>query len=189
MATETKETKAPAPALTGPALEQALAAFMALASGDLPKVRWCEGDDLCDCTFQRIGEWTNPYLARTLRVRLCCIWKEIYKQYPQHVQEIPAYWSQDLHRWETKPQAWNSPKADMPKGLWYRALAAKEGKPLAAIREQYKDRLHERPKRMPKASFSISPVKQATPEQLERSLRKRLVDGGWLLNENDPLPA
>ena len=47
---------------------QAIAEALAIAS--IPEIQWKHGDDLCDCTFQRIGFWTNPYLAKTLQVRL-----------------------------------------------------------------------------------------------------------------------
>src|SRR3990167_2977648 len=72
--------------------------FAAAVSAD-PTVHWLLGDDLCDCTFQRVGEWANPYLGKTLRVRMCCIWAELYKQYPQFVQEIPAFYDANRHQW------------------------------------------------------------------------------------------
>ena len=65
-----------------------------LFTGQIPEIDWEHGDDLCDCTFQRIGYWTNPYLARTMEVRLCCIWKILAEQNPEIaalMQEIPAY--------------------------------------------------------------------------------------------------
>lgn len=84
---------------------------------------WEHGDDLCDCTFQRIGNWYNPYLGEMLEVRLCCIWAEIYKQYPQFVRIF-----------STDPAEWNG-ESDMPKALWYRQQAKVRGVPLAEVRE------------------------------------------------------
>lgn len=106
----------------------------ALAVGSLPDVKWKHGDDLCDCTFQRIGTWTNPYLAETLEVRMCCIWNEIYKQYPEYVRTIPAYWDYNTESWETEPRAWDG-EEDMPKAMWHRQFAALTGTSVAEVRE------------------------------------------------------
>jgi len=103
----------------------------------LPEVRWVHGDDLCDCAFQRIGEWTNPYIGRTLRVRLCCIWKEIYAQYPQFVEEVPAYWDDNAGAFLPVTMDWDVADSAMPRALWYRQLAARTGKPLEEIRREY----------------------------------------------------
>ncbi len=107
-----------------------------LATTGIPEIRWEMGDDLCDCVFQRIGFWTNPYMARTLKVRFCCIWASIMEQYPQHVQEIPAYMDPNTGILETEPMEWDSEDADMPRSLWYRHLAAKHQRPLQEIREK-----------------------------------------------------
>ena len=66
---------------------------MRIISGVLsePDVHWIHGDGLCDCLFQNIYDVNNSYLGRTMRVRLCCIWADIYKQYPQFVQVLPFY--------------------------------------------------------------------------------------------------
>lgn len=105
-----------------------------ILGGNVPEMTWTHGDDLCDCTFQRIGEWTNPYLARTMRVRMCCIWAEMYKQFPQFVQEIPAYYNENADQFEPKPQKWNAEDADMPRALWHRQMAIEMGMPLGTIR-------------------------------------------------------
>ena len=109
----------------------------ALSADTLPEVRWMHGDDLCDCSFQRIGEWTNPYIARTLRVRFCCVWAELLKQYPQYVEEIPAFYNYNEDKFETEPWAWDSDDSDMPRGLWYRQIHAVTGRPLEEIRKRF----------------------------------------------------
>jgi len=100
----------------------------------IPEVRWLHGDDECDCVFQRIGDWTNPYLGRTLRVRLCCIWAELYKQFPQFVQEIPAYYDQNEDAYYTRPADWNG-DTEMSRALWHRQEAAKLGITIAQARK------------------------------------------------------
>src|SRR3990167_447000 len=108
---------------------------MRIISGVLsePDVHWIHGDGLCDCLFQNIYDVNNSYLGRTMRVRLCCIWAEIYKQYPQHVQVLPFY-DRNRHTYSSVPEEWNSDKMDMPIYLWHRQLSVKEGKSLAQIR-------------------------------------------------------
>ena len=103
---------------------------------DIPEVRWMHGDDLCDCTFQRIGEWTNPYMGRTLRYRFCCIWKSLGEQYPDFVQEIPAYYDENKGRMVSEPAEWNG-EHDMPRDIWYRQIQAVTGASLDRIREQF----------------------------------------------------
>ena len=105
----------------------------ALAISELPDVQWKMHDDLCDCTYQRIGMWTNPYLAETLEVRMCCIWAELYKQFPQFVRTIPAFWDYNAEEWVTEPQEWNG-EEDMPLSMWHRQIARKYGITVAAAR-------------------------------------------------------
>ena len=104
----------------------------------LPDATWVHGDDLCNCTFQRIGQWTNPYLGKTLRVRICCIWGEIYKAYPQFVQMIDGYYDDNRNAFDLDPIPWNSEDEDMPVHLWHRQLAIMSGKSLDEIRIEYK---------------------------------------------------
>lgn len=106
-----------------------------LATAGIPEVTWEYGDDLCDCTFQRIGTWSNPYIARTMRVRLCCIWMEIYKEFPEYVQEIPASWNENTKQFDAKPIPWNAEDADMPTHLWHRQVAVELGIPLSQARK------------------------------------------------------
>src|SRR3990167_3401218 len=118
---------------------------MRIISGVLsePDVHWIHGDGLCDCLFQNIYDVNNSYLGRTQRVRLCCIWADIYKQYPQFVQEMP-YYDPNRDIYVADPAPWDDEEMDMPLYLWYRQLAIKEGKPLAQIRQEYEGRDHER---------------------------------------------
>ena len=143
------------------------------AMGNVPEVHWLQGDDLCDCTFQRVGEWTNPYLGKTLRVRLCCIWGEIYKQYPQFVQDIDAYYDLNRHEWVPEQREWDSTDSDMPLALWYRQEAIRQGKPLQEVRDAADKSL--RPRAVAESREDI--VSQA---EVEASLRKRLKLTGWL---------
>jgi len=112
------------------------AVLEALTIGSLPDTQWDHEDDLCDCTYQRIGLWKNPYLAETLEVRMCCIWAELYKQFPDFVRTIPGYYNDNTKEWETKPWEWNG-EAEMPRAIWYRYLAREQDRPLADIRAEY----------------------------------------------------
>ena len=111
-----------------------------LLTGQIPEIRWEQDDDLCDCAFQRIGWWTNPYIARTMEIRLCCIWKILIEQNPEIaglVRDIPAYDDYHENRWVSEPAAWNSTGHDMPRALWYRQLSVQENKPLEQVRREY----------------------------------------------------
>ena len=83
---------------------------------------WEMHDDLCDCIFQRMGSWYNPYIGERLDVRLCCIWADIYKSYPQFVKVT-----------KTEPAEWNG-EDDMPAAVWHRQLANHLGMPVAEVR-------------------------------------------------------
>ena len=144
--------------------------------GIVPDIHWLHGDDLCDCTFQRIGEWTNAYLGKTLRVRMCCIWSELYKQFPQFVQDIDASYDYNTHEWVKEPQAWDSPDSDMPTYLWYRQLAQLEGRALSDVRDEYSERQHERPKALGEAWAE----KTVSPDVVEQARTTRLRLAGWL---------
>lgn len=72
---------------------------------------WDVNDDLCDCTYQRIGYWNNPYIGETLETRLCCVWAEFEKQWPQF-----------FRRTQIEPATWNG-ETDMPRSLYVRQLA------------------------------------------------------------------
>jgi len=126
--------------MTTPHADVKKAAPAAILTAEIPGIEWVHGDDLCDCTFQRIGEWTNPYIASTLRVRFCCIWEELFKQFPEFVQRIPAYYDGNSKRFVAEPWDWDA-EYDMPRALWHRHVAAKEGwvRPLAEIRAEKAD--------------------------------------------------
>lgn len=143
------------------------------AISNVPDVHWLQGDDLCDCTFQRIGEWTNPYLAKTLRVRLCCLWAELYKQYPQFVQDIDAAYDSNRHAWVEDPQDWDSGEMDMPLPLWYRQIARREG--ISVSEARAKADTAERPRKVANPREAVIP--RAEVEQA-RTARLRLT--GWL---------
>lgn len=101
---------------------------------------WVHGDDLCDCTFQRIGFWTNPYIAETKIVRFCCIWKDIERNYPQFVQEFPAFCDYNQQdKYINEPRQWDSEDSDMPRALWYRQIVKLTGKTLEEVRELFKN--------------------------------------------------
>ena len=104
-----------------------------------PDVHWEHGDDLCNCTFQRIGTWANPYIGKTLKVRMCCIWESIYAQFPEFVQRIDGAWDDNTRMYNPEPQDWDSTDWDMPLHIWHRHLAAKTGKTLDEIRVEYAD--------------------------------------------------
>lgn len=151
------------------------AATAIIAAGAVPDIHWIHGDDQCDCTFQQIGEWANPYIAQTLRVRICCFWALWFKEHPELVQEIPAYYDANRHTYATEPIEWDSDEMDMPYPLWYRALARKLGQPLDWVREHYKDRKDERPKKIKERKVSMP-----TPKELTRALNARLKAAGWI---------
>lgn len=130
------ETKAP---------DLSPAILEALSIGSLPDVEWQHDDDLCDCTFQRVGMWKNPYLAETLEIRLCCVWAKLAEQFPEAVRTIPGYFNPDTQQWLTNPWDWNG-EAEMPKAIWYRHLARKLNRPLSEIRAEYAEKDHLRPR-------------------------------------------
>lgn len=144
----------------------------------IPAERWILGDNLCDCVFQRIGEWANPYIGRTLRIRLCCIWAELAKMFPQFVQDIPAYYDENRDEWITEPQPWNSEDMDMPIYLWHRQEAQRTGKDIAVVRAELRGRERERPKRV---KLGTGWQSQPTPRQLKAAKEARLRASGWII--------
>lgn len=160
--------------VTNPA-QLANAALVDALGINLPDAIWMTGDDLCDCTYQRVCQFTNPYLAETHELRFCCLWAELAKDYPQFVRTIPAFWNYNIHEWETQPREWDSTETDMPTDIWYRQLARKTGRPLAEIREEYQHRKDEKPR-----AVAESRTVQPTQEQLDHALRARLTITGWL---------
>lgn len=156
--------------------------YAATLAAQIPDVYWIHGDDLCDCTFQRIGEWTNPYIARTLRVRFCCIWNELYKQYPQFVQEIPAYHDGNREVWVMEPRAWDSEEMPMPLTLWYRQLASATGQSVGEIRDLLKGHEQERPGPLPAGSTQRD---TPTDAELAAGMVTRLYASTYFIPEPD----
>ena len=115
-----------------------------LGPGFFPEEFWDAQDDKCECTFQRIGMWTNPYLGETLEVRMCCIWGELYKLFPEHVRVVDAFKDGNAKEWVPEARDWDA-EFPMPKAIWYRQLARREGITVDQARQQYQDRDDERP--------------------------------------------
>lgn len=133
----------------------ALAASDVMAALEvLPEETWDTHDDKCDCMYPRIGFWTNPYLAETLEVRMCCIWKELYQLFPQHIRNTAAFYDYNANEWVTEPMEWNG-EDEMPKAVWYRHMARKEGISVAEARERYADRDYLRPKGTPRPVVEV----------------------------------
>lgn len=110
----------------------------ALLGGQLEGIEWEHDDDLCDCTYQRIGFWTNPYLGETLKYRFCCIWAKFAEMFPDFVQVIPAYFDGNSRRYIEGCAPWDG-ESDMPRAIWYRQLAHQQGRSLTEIRAEYAD--------------------------------------------------
>jgi len=127
-----------------PSLERDVMAALSV----LPEDMWDTMDDLCDCMYPRIGMWTNPYLAETLEVRMCCIWKELYQLFPGFMRVTPAFLDYNKNEWASEPIDWNG-EEDMPKAVWYRHMARKEGIPVAEARAKYADLDYLRPRGIP----------------------------------------
>lgn len=89
---------------------------------------WNVNDDLCDCVYQRIGSWFNPYIGERYEVRLCCVWAEMEKQWPQFFRRV-----------QIEPAEWNG-EADMPRSIWHRQIARAGGMSVADARELVRDR-------------------------------------------------
>ena len=124
--------------------------------GMIPEIEWKHGDDLCDCTFQRIGMWKNPYLAETLEVRMCCIWAELYKQFPQFVRTIPGYFDDNAGEWITEPMEWNG-ETEMPRALHFRQVSRKLGVSLDEAREHFPTPPAGKPRKDPVTLYVNSP--------------------------------
>ena len=103
---------------------------------EMPEFTWTHGDDLCDCTFQRIGEWTNPYLARTRRVRVCCLEDRMLDGNEDLVQDIPGFFNDNTWLLETEPWVWDG-EDDMPEHLFMRQTAIIQGLSLDETRVKF----------------------------------------------------
>jgi hypothetical protein len=152
-----------------------------LAVASIPDTFWIQEDDLCDCTFQRICEWTNPYLGRTQRYRLCCMWARMIAVLgmEEFVQEIPAAYDANRHVYDPEPRPWDSEDMPMPRSIWYRQLAAQTGRSVAEMRDEYSQRIDERPGPVPPGSV---PKDEPTAEELRYALEQRLRHATWDVN-------
>lgn len=157
----------------------------ALSRSQVPDVHWLLGDDLCDCMFQKVYETTNPYLPYTERVRLCCTFAPIYTQYPQFVQQFPAFYDENRHRYETTPAEWDSEEAPMPVYLWIRQTAMKQGISVAEARAWCATRDHERPGPVPKGTGRESRI--PTQAEVDAALQARLRLSGWTMPRRMPV--
>ena len=101
--------------------------------GEVPEISWVHGDDLCDCTFQRIGEISNPYLAHTEQIRYCCLMEELRGMFPHLFRSYEGYTNPNSRELTCDPVEWNG-DTDMPPALWHRQIQAITGKPLDEIR-------------------------------------------------------
>jgi hypothetical protein len=124
----------------------------AISIANLPDVEWSSGDDLCDCTFQRIGMWKNPYLAETHEIRLCCVWAELGKMFPDFVRTYPGFWDDNTEQWITEPQEWDA-EFEMPKAIWHRQLAKTENVTLSEAREMRLPAPKGKPRKQPATIF------------------------------------
>ena len=144
-------------------------------------MRWLPGDDKCDCTFQRIGFWTNPYLAETHEIRLCCLYAEFAKMWPQFFRTTPASWNRNEARWVETPQKWENEDMPMPLPIWHRQIARETGKSLAQVRKECKGKEHTRPKAKP---WFVGKKYQTIPREVrEKALEKELREAGWIVGE------
>ncbi len=153
-----------------------LAAEAIIKTVGIPGTHWIHGDDQCDCTFQTIWEVTNPYIAETQRVRLCCLLEHFIKERPDLIQRIPAYFDVGRFTYVSDPAEWDSHEMDMPVELWFRQLKKKMGRPMAWVRAHFSDRLDERPKRVKSRN-----LKEMTAEERRAGQERELKAAGWLL--------
>ena len=102
----------------------------------MPEITWTHGDDLCNCTFQRIGDWANPYIARTRRVRVRCLESRMLEGNEDLVQDIPGYYNENTGEFETEPWVWDG-EDDMPEHLFMRQTAIIQGLSLDETRVKF----------------------------------------------------
>lgn len=156
----------------------------ALTTGLIPEEYWDVNDDRCDCVFQRVGLWTNPYLGETLEVRMCCIWQELYQLFPQHVRMIPAFWDDNVNEWVDGLREWDG-ESDMPQSIWYRQMARKEGISVSEARDKYADRDDERPRGRPRPSepLLLTRTQLLALEHLQQQIQQLEMMKGEVLQE------
>ena len=154
----------------------------------LPDFIWATGDDKCDCIFQRIGFWTNPYLAVTHEIRLCCLYAEFAKVWPDIFRTTQAYWDGNIAEWVENPAPWDNEDSPMPVSIWHRQIARKTGKTLAEVRAKYRGRESERPKAVP--WYRGKKYKQPGVEALKKGREAHLRHTGWIVgSESIPIKS
>ena len=135
----------------------------------MPEFIWTHGDDLCDCTFQRIGEWTNPYIARTRRVRVCCLEDRMLEGNEDLVQDIPGFFNDNTGLFEMEPWVWNG-EDDMPESLFMRQTAIIQGLSLDETRVKFEG--IEPPKGIPRPKVVSKRKSMSEHEVIGRQLMK-----------------
>ena len=115
----------------------------------IPEVKWQVDDDLCDCPFQRIRWWTNPYLSKTTEIRLCCFYKKLGEMFPElavfmrDIDMFDDYKKEgkdegDRYHWTDRVLEWTA-DSDMPRALWYRQIQTLTGMDLEVIRTTFQN--------------------------------------------------
>lgn len=160
--------------------EAARDVLAALAASPGPDDHWIEGDELCDCMLQRIWDTTNPYIAQTKTVRLCCLWQKLYDQYPETVQDVAAYYNRNEHAWVATPAPWDSEDMAMPVYLWVRQVAVQRGISVGEARVWCNANLKQRPQAVPKGTGRES-RRQPSEAVVRAGHEARLRLSGWLL--------
>ena len=142
----------------------------------IPDVHWIDGDALCDCLFQRIGDWNNSYLGRTQRLRICCMYERILDLVGRDLLQTMPYFDPNRATYRAETAPWDSETMDMPVAYWHRQLAVQQGKSLPQIREEYVGRENERPK-------AVGPHERTQPTLAELTFARNeeLHAAGWLL--------
>lgn len=119
-----------------------------LATAGIPDVIWRDHDDLCDCTFQRVCQWTNAHLGVTHEERLCCIWAKLHEMFPGCSRDIPAYFDINAQAFVPDVVPWNG-EFDMPPALFHRQIARLGGISVSEARDKAKELGLEPPKGKP----------------------------------------
>lgn len=103
-------------------LEEALAIADAFGVSE----EWDNQDDRCDCEYERIGYWFNPYIGAIQEKRICCIDKWMAEKFPEIAQFF--------RRTQVTPAEWNG-ETTMPRAIWVRQQANHLGVSIAEARD------------------------------------------------------
>ena len=135
----------------------------------MPEITWTHGDDLCNCTFQRIGDWSNPYLGLTRRVRVCCLEQRMLEGNEDLVQDIPGYFNENTGQFEAEPWVWDG-EDDMPDHLFMRQTAIIQGLSLDETRVKFEG--VEPPKGIPRPKVVKEKVIMSEHEVIGRQVMR-----------------